>query len=75
MTTKLQAILFDKDGTLFDFQKSWGNWGGAVLQDLSGGDPDLLHLRCVGYAHRLKTRGRETRGKHPLASKGAGIKS
>ena len=43
MTTKLQAILFDKDGTLFDFQKSWGNWGGAVLQDLSGGDPDLLH--------------------------------
>ena len=30
MTTKLQAILFDKDGTLFDFQKSWGNWGGLA---------------------------------------------
>lgn len=42
MNTKLQAILFDKDGTLFDFQQSWGNWGGAVLQDLSGGNPDLL---------------------------------
>lgn len=30
----LQAVIFDKDGTLFDFTKSWGAWTTAVLQDI-----------------------------------------
>ena len=35
----LRAILFDKDGTLFDFMATWGRWTGALLDDLAGGDP------------------------------------
>jgi phosphoglycolate phosphatase len=36
----LRAILFDKDGTLFDFQHSWGNWAGQVIAELAAGDAD-----------------------------------
>ena len=32
------GILFDKDGTLFDFQKSWSAWAVEILTELAGGD-------------------------------------
>jgi phosphoglycolate phosphatase len=35
----LDAIVFDKDGTLFDFRRTWGGWTRAVLAGLSAGDP------------------------------------
>lgn len=35
----IRAILFDKDGTLFDFQATWGVWARDLLRDLSAGDP------------------------------------
>ncbi|NKX43708.1 HAD family hydrolase [Roseicyclus persicicus] len=35
------GLLFDKDGTLFDFQRSWGGWARDVISDLAGGDPGL----------------------------------
>lgn len=31
----IRAVIFDKDGTLFDFRKSWGAWCRAVLQHLA----------------------------------------
>lgn len=34
----IRAILFDKDGTLFDFQATWGAWARALLADLAAGD-------------------------------------
>jgi phosphoglycolate phosphatase len=34
----IKGILFDKDGTLFDFGASWSAWAVALLEDLSGGD-------------------------------------
>lgn len=34
----IRAILFDKDGTLVDFQRTWGPATHLVLQALSGGD-------------------------------------
>lgn len=37
----VKAVLFDKDGTLFDFQKSWGAFGARVIADLAGGDAAL----------------------------------
>jgi len=37
----ITGILFDKDGTLFDFQASWSGWLHNLIQDLSDGDPDL----------------------------------
>lgn len=34
----LDGIIFDKDGTLFDFRKSWGRWTQDLLSDLAKGN-------------------------------------
>lgn len=34
----IAAILFDKDGTLFDFDATWGAWAQQVALDLAEGD-------------------------------------
>ena len=34
----ISAVLFDKDGTLFDFQVSWSGWARAFLSELAGDD-------------------------------------
>ena len=38
----LRAILFDKDGTLVDFDRTWGPAAGAVMARLAAGDPAAL---------------------------------
>lgn len=38
MLAGVQAILFDKDGTLFDFSASWSAWAASLLHHLSDGD-------------------------------------
>ncbi|WP_376871434.1 HAD family hydrolase [Albirhodobacter sp. R86504] len=50
--TTIAGILFDKDGTLFDFNATWGAWAGRVLTDLAAQaevDRDALGAR-VGYS-------------------------
>ncbi len=43
--TAVGAVLFDKDGTLFDFGATWNVWAAGTLRDLSGGDGAVLaHL-------------------------------
>lgn len=37
----MQALLFDKDGTLFQFRATWEVWMAQTIHDLSQGDPDL----------------------------------
>ena len=39
--TDLKGLLFDKDGTLFDFQASWGVWARTVLDEIAGDDAAL----------------------------------
>ena len=34
----IDALLFDKDGTLFDFAATWVAFGRAALERLSDGD-------------------------------------
>jgi phosphoglycolate phosphatase len=34
----VRGVLFDKDGTLFDFRATWGAWARSFLLDLAGGD-------------------------------------
>ncbi len=34
----VDALLFDKDGTLFNFAETWNAWAGEVLEQLSQGD-------------------------------------
>lgn len=38
---KLEAVIFDKDGTLFDFQATWGAWTNTVLDRFCGTDAAL----------------------------------
>jgi len=38
----LRAIAFDKDGTLFDFNATWGAWLKGFLMDLSGSDAAVM---------------------------------
>lgn len=38
MAEPVKAMLFDKDGTLFDFEETWNAWAKAMLVDLSGGN-------------------------------------
>jgi len=47
----LRAIIFDKDGTLFDFHQTWSGWAADALQYLARGDGALaLRLAdAVGY--------------------------
>lgn len=47
---ELQGLLFDKDGTLFDFGATWNAWAGSLIRDLSEGDPDLAE-RIAEAAH------------------------
>lgn len=41
MNVPIRAILFDKDGTLFDFAATWTGWIGALLRDLSRGEEEV----------------------------------
>lgn len=42
----IKAVLFDKDGTLLDFQRSWGPWAALVIRRMCGAD-DLLETRVA----------------------------
>lgn len=42
----IAAILFDKDGTLFDFNATWAVWARGMLETLAAGD-DALAVRLA----------------------------
>jgi phosphoglycolate phosphatase len=46
-----RGILFDKDGTLFDFHSTWSPWSMALVSDLAGGNEPLAATlaRAIGY--------------------------
>lgn len=43
----IKALLFDKDGTLFDFQATWGVWAYDFLRALATDDHELTALHDV----------------------------
>jgi phosphoglycolate phosphatase len=53
----LKAILFDKDGTLIDFQKSWGPAADHVVREISRGDEALAEAlaQAFGFDRASKT--------------------
>ena len=51
-----QAILFDKDGTLFDFQASWGEFTHQFLHRVAEGDPVLFEVLADAVRYDPQTR-------------------
>tara|TARA_R110002110_G_scaffold48601_19_gene144775 strand:- start:2780 stop:3484 length:705 start_codon:yes stop_codon:yes gene_type:complete len=49
--TRIKALLFDKDGTLFDFATTWETWAEAFLMRACSGDRDRAGKvgRTVGF--------------------------
>ena len=49
--TVIAGILFDKDGTLFDFNATWSAWTRAMLVAEAGDDPILCErlAAALGY--------------------------
>ena len=47
----IRGVIFDKDGTLFDFQSTWGIWTAQVLARIAGSDEALLRqlAQALGY--------------------------
>lgn len=47
---RIEGIVFDKDGTLFDFDATWGAWTRIMLEKEAGQGPALVQLAdALGY--------------------------
>ncbi len=54
--SKIHAVLFDKDGTLFDFSATWDTWAAGVIADFAGGDSELAQRLADGARYDLAAR-------------------
>lgn len=54
--SKIDAVLFDKDGTLFDFSATWDSWAAGVIADFSCGDQELARKLAEGARYDLNAR-------------------
>ncbi len=52
---RAQAVLFDKDGTLLDFQQTWAPWVGSMILRLSGGDQVLADDLALAWGYDRQT--------------------
>ena len=51
---EIDAIIFDKDGTLFDFAGSWGGWAARVLDHIESVAPQSVDAveKAFGFDRR-----------------------
>lgn len=52
----VEAFLFDKDGTLFEFAATWNGWAAEVLAELSQGDASRLQAMAAVISYDLEKR-------------------
>ena len=52
----IDAVIFDKDGTLFDFRQSWGGVASSILAELAR-DPDHAAALAAAVGYDPATRG------------------
>jgi phosphoglycolate phosphatase len=47
----IKGIIFDKDGTLFDFNATWGTWTRSMIAAEAGDDPEKVEVlaNALGY--------------------------
>lgn len=51
----ISALIFDKDGTLFDFTATWGGWARSALSALAGGDEALAARLAAAMRYDAQT--------------------
>jgi phosphoglycolate phosphatase len=49
----LRGLVFDKDGTLFDFQATWGAWCAGFVRELAGADAGLAAALAAALEYDL----------------------
>jgi phosphoglycolate phosphatase len=52
----IRGVIFDKDGTLFDFQSTWGIWTAQILERIAGSDEELLRQLAQALGYDVPTR-------------------
>ena len=55
-TEGIKGVVFDKDGTLFDFNAVWSVWCDRVVSELSGGDGAIAHTLAEAIGYNLQKR-------------------
>ncbi|MCC6006945.1 MAG: HAD family hydrolase, partial [Rhodobacteraceae bacterium] len=51
----LAGLIFDKDGTLFDFHATWAGWTRRMIDDLAGGGPERARRIAAQLGYDLAT--------------------
>lgn len=51
----ITTVLFDKDGTLFDFRATWGGFAAKLIEDLSSGEPEKARVLASAVGFDLST--------------------
>ena len=54
--TTIRGVIFDKDGTLFDFHASWGDWAGGLIAELASGDAERMARLAGALRYDLRRR-------------------
>lgn len=50
---EIEAVAFDKDGTLFDFNATWGRWAFGFLQEVCAGRTTHLERACQALRYDM----------------------
>jgi phosphoglycolate phosphatase len=53
---RIKGVVFDKDGTLFDFRATWGHWTTAVIAALAAGDAGRAAALAEALGYDPETR-------------------
>lgn len=51
----VRGLIFDKDGTLFEFQRTWARWCTEFITEVTGGDPARMQAIADGLGFDLAT--------------------
>jgi phosphoglycolate phosphatase len=50
----IRGLVFDKDGTLFDFHRTWAGWCAALIRDLTAGQPEKTQALAAAFGFDLQ---------------------
>ena len=51
----IRGLLFDKDGTLFNFKATWGDWSARLVRSLAEDDEGLASRLADAIGFDLQT--------------------